>query len=152
MRTLGGGTLSSRRRRREWTRPKIEVRSRPPRSEAFVPESSRSPACSASPLMLMPRLTPPLPVLSVRSCAYETFRAIETKYRDGRKHFLLRMRERWNSFLHLYLSILEIVKAYLFSFFFKYDAKKKWNMYESRYVILCSYYMRYISLCGLVKS
>lgn len=58
----------------------------------------------------------------------------------------------WNSFLHLYLSILEIVKACLFFFFFKYDAKKKWNVYESRYVILCSYYMRYISLCGLVKS
>lgn len=28
------GTLSSRRRRREWTRPRIEVRSRPPRSKA----------------------------------------------------------------------------------------------------------------------
>lgn len=119
MRTLGGGTLSSRRRRREWTRPRIEVRSRPPRSEASYL------ALLFVLLLPMPRPTPPLPVSSFRSywflATYETFGTIATKCRDKRtKKTVSATYDETRFFIcswNLHSSIFEIIRACI-SFFF----------------------------------
>lgn len=119
---------------------RIEVRSRPPRSEAFVPENSRSPAYSASSQIISRLAPPPRLIPSAHFLARQSFRCrLRNAWRRTRQSSATKKKL---FVAHSYSSIIKSnFKPILILnglFCFRYDIKKKnkWHIYAGRLIVM----------------